>query len=55
MQYIRPETLDAALDHLDRNSRRTRILAGGTDLVVDLRSGEAKPEFLLDVSRLPDL
>lgn len=55
MQYIRPQTLDEALDHLDRQGRRTRILAGGTDLVVDLRSGDATPEFLLDVSRLPEL
>jgi CO/xanthine dehydrogenase FAD-binding subunit len=55
MQYIRPETLDEALDHLGRRGRSTRILAGGTDLVVDLRNGEPKPEFLLDVSRLPEL
>jgi CO/xanthine dehydrogenase FAD-binding subunit len=55
MQYLRPETLDEALDHLHRSGRRTKILAGGTDLVVDLRNGEATPEFILDVSRLPEL
>jgi CO/xanthine dehydrogenase FAD-binding subunit len=55
MRYLRPETLDAALDHLHRHGRRTRILAGGTDLVVDLRNGEPKPEFILDVSRLREL
>lgn len=55
MHYLRPPTLDEALDHLDRHGRRTRILAGGTDLVVDLRSGGARPEFLLDVSRLAEL
>lgn len=55
MHYLRPPTLDEALDHLDRHGRRTRILAGGTDLVVDLRRGDARPEFLLDVSRLAEL
>jgi CO/xanthine dehydrogenase FAD-binding subunit len=55
LRYIRPETFDEALDHLHRNGTRTKILAGGTDLVVDLRSGEAKPEYLLDVSRLKEL
>ena len=55
MQYLRPETLDEALDYLHRSGRRTKILAGGTDLVVDLRNGEARPEFILDVSRLPEL
>jgi CO/xanthine dehydrogenase FAD-binding subunit len=55
LQYIRPESLAEALDHLDRHGRRTKILAGGTDLVVDLRSGDAKPDFILDVSRLNEL
>lgn len=55
MQYIRPVNLDEAVDHLHRNGRRTKILAGGTDLVVDLRSGASRPEFVLDVSRLPEL
>jgi CO/xanthine dehydrogenase FAD-binding subunit len=55
MQYIRPQTLDEALHHLGRHGGSTRILAGGTDLVVDLRNGEPRPEFLLDVSRLPEL
>jgi len=55
LQYIRPESLAEALDHLDRHGRRTKILAGGTDLVVDLRNGAAEPEFILDVSRLNEL
>jgi CO/xanthine dehydrogenase FAD-binding subunit len=55
LHYIRPETLAEALDHLDRNGRRTKILAGGTDLVVELRNGDAEPDFILDVSRLSEL
>ena len=54
LHYIRPETLAEALDHLDRHGRRTKILAGGTDLVVDLRNGGVKPDFILDVSRLSE-
>jgi CO/xanthine dehydrogenase FAD-binding subunit len=54
-QYIRPENFDEALDHLHRNGPRTKILAGGTDLVIDLRSSPARPDFILDVSRLPEL
>ena len=52
LHYIRPETLAEALDHLDRHGRRTKILAGGTDFVVDLRNGGVEPDFILDVSRL---
>ena len=51
-------SLDEALDHLDRYGEVTRILAGGTDLMIALRSaqreGEALPDYLLDVSGLPD-
>lgn len=55
LKYLRPVTLDEALAHLTRHGPRTRILAGGTDLVLDLRSGQARPDFLLDVGRLAEL
>jgi len=55
LSYLRPETLEAALDHLDRHGSATKILAGGTDLVVDLRNGGVRPAFILDVSRLKEL
>jgi CO/xanthine dehydrogenase FAD-binding subunit len=53
--YIRPATLKAALEHLRRHGPGTKILAGGTDLVVDMRRGAVRPDFILDVSRLAEL
>ena len=57
-RYLAARSLDEALDHLDRYGEVTRILAGGTDLMIVLRSayreGKALPDFLLDVSELPD-
>ncbi len=53
-EYIRPRDLDEALGFL-RNRRDVTILAGGTDLMVDRRSGKIHPRCLLDVSRLPEL
>ncbi len=57
-QYRTARSLEEALDHLDRYGEVTRILAGGTDLMIALRSayreGKALPAFLLDVSELPD-
>jgi CO/xanthine dehydrogenase FAD-binding subunit len=53
--YHRPASLPEALDFLARHGGETKILAGGTDLVVDLRGGELNPRHLLDVSRLPEL
>ena len=53
--YARPETLDEALLFLKRHGKDTRPLAGGTDVMVDLRSGKLETAYLLDISRLPDL
>lgn len=53
--YVRPQSLSEALDFLDEHGSRTEILAGGTDVMVDLKSGEMKKKFLLDVSRLEAL
>ena len=53
--YARPETLDEALLFLKGHGLDTRPLAGGTDVMVDLRSGKLKTPYLLDISRLPEL
>ena len=55
IDYIRASDLDSALEFLDAHGTETKILAGGTDVMVDMRSGELSPRFLLDVSRLGDL
>jgi CO/xanthine dehydrogenase FAD-binding subunit len=53
--YIRPNTLSEALDFLDAKGAESKILAGGTDIMVDLRSGTLNTRHLLDVSRLDDI
>jgi len=53
--YTRPESLDEALDFLNRHGSQTALLAGGTDVLVDLKSGELQKKYLLDISRLEAL
>lgn len=53
--YFRPRTLSEALAFLADNGPGTEVVAGGTDVMVDLRAGVLTPEFLLDVSRLEPL
>lgn len=53
--YARPENLDEALLFLKNYGADMCPLAGGTDVMVNLRSGKLKIPYLLDVSRLPDL
>ena len=53
--YMRPATLGEALDLLGVYGSGARVLAGGTDLVLHMKRGEAAPEAVVDVSRLPEL
>ena len=55
VEYIKATDLEDAIDFLNTNGVETKILAGGTDIMVDMRSGALKTRFLLDVSRLNDL
>lgn len=48
-------TLDAALEALERATPDTRVLAGGTDLMVELESGRTRPDRVIDIWRVPDL
>lgn len=51
---VTPTTLDSALEHLALPN--TRVVAGGTDLLVELdRGGHAEATTLIDLTRLPGL
>jgi carbon-monoxide dehydrogenase medium subunit len=55
-EMLCPKTLEEALDCLaDNNHRQTKILAGGTDLVVRLREGFLKPDVIVDITRIKKL
>lgn len=54
-EYQSPGTLTAACRLLGEWGRRGKIIAGGTDLVVSLRKGEAQPQILIDITRIPEL
>jgi len=53
--YLRPKKVYDALEFLGDHGKETEIVAGGTDVMVNLRSGELKPKYLMDVSRLSEL
>ncbi|MGC9368194.1 MAG: FAD binding domain-containing protein [Paracoccaceae bacterium] len=55
MQYLSPTTVEEAVGLLAAQTGDCRILAGGTDLLVQLRSGQAEPESILDIKRIDDL
>lgn len=54
-KYLFPASLDEALSMLAEYEGEARVIAGGTDLVPQLKSKERKVKALVDVSRLPEL
>lgn len=55
MQYINASTAQEALDALIRLDGKGVILAGGSDLIVDFKSGKLHPGAWIDVTRASDL
>ena len=55
--YARPTTLDEAVSVLAAHAKegsRTQILAGGTDVLVQMRSVDREPRTLVDVKHIAD-
>lgn len=55
MNYQSPETVDAAVAALSAAGSAGRVLAGGTDLLVQMRSGHRNPEHIVDVKNIPEM
>lgn len=54
MQYLAPTTVEDAVQALAK-SGDVKVLAGGTDLLVRMRSDMADPETVLDIKRIDEL
>ncbi len=55
MQYARPESAAEALGLLASAEGLSRVLAGGTDVLVQLKSGLVEPDLIVDIKRIPGI
>lgn len=55
MRYEAPDTVKKAAKLLADAGRNGRVLAGGTDLLVQLRSGMVQPKVVIDVKRIDEM
>ena len=55
MRYEAPETVHGAVTLLAQETGLARVLAGGTDVLVQLRSGHVEPDLVVDVKRIKEL
>lgn len=54
-KYILAKTLEEALDVLEKYGNRTRVIAGGTDLILLLKDGKTRPDYVLDITNITGL
>jgi carbon-monoxide dehydrogenase medium subunit len=55
-EYLAPKTLNEALSLLDDyKDENARILAGGTDLLVKMKTIDLKTDYLINVKNIPEL
>jgi CO/xanthine dehydrogenase FAD-binding subunit len=53
--YVRAHSLQEAVDYLAEPGLTNRVLAGGTDLVNQFRSGEVACDRVVDIAHVPEL
>src|SRR5438128_1230499 len=54
-RYYQPSSLDQALQLLQQHAGSARIVAGGTDILVELQRGVKPTTTLIDITRLHEL
>ena len=54
-EYDAPKALTDTIDLLARNGGSARPLAGGTDLIDQVRTGRLKPDLVVDIKQLDEL
>ena len=54
-EYFQPTSVRDALFLLSKYQEKARIIAGGTDLIVQMRKKIVRPEYLVQIGHIPDL
>ena len=53
--YVSPQTVEEAVGLLAKRGARARILAGGTDLLTQMRNGKKEADLVVDIKRIPEV
>jgi carbon-monoxide dehydrogenase medium subunit len=55
IRYLAPQTLDEAIGAFAAAGSAARILAGGTDLLVQMRAGVVRPGLIVDIKKIAEM
>ncbi|MFB3883966.1 MAG: xanthine dehydrogenase family protein subunit M [Thermodesulfobacteriota bacterium] len=54
-EYLEPRTIDEAVQYLEAYGDKAKLIAGGTDLLVQMKMEKVHPRYLIHISRIPSL
>jgi aerobic carbon-monoxide dehydrogenase medium subunit len=54
-EYFEPATLDEAVQLLGRYDGKASVLAGGTDLLVEMKEQVRRPDYVVNIKKIPGI
>lgn len=54
-EYLEPKTVEEALKMLSDCGRKGVVLAGGTDLLIAMKTRKVNPEYIVNIKSIPEL
>ena len=54
-EYFAPNSIQETLILLDQHGSEAKIIAGGTDLVSQMKMGKHTPAYIIDIKRIKEL
>jgi carbon-monoxide dehydrogenase medium subunit len=54
-EYFEPRTVEEALSLLVSHRNKTKVMAGGTDLLVQMKMGKVDPDCVINLGKIPAL
>jgi CO/xanthine dehydrogenase FAD-binding subunit len=54
-EYFAPDSLEEALSILKKEGKKVKVLAGGTDLIVQMKDKRTQPAIVVNVKKIPEL
>lgn len=54
-EHLAPVSLKEAISLLTKHGKNARIIAAGTDLLLQIRAKQIKPQYVIDITGIPEL
>ena len=54
-EYLAPKTVKECIALLFQYGQKANVIAGGTDLIPQMKWGEKKPDYIISLSQIPNL